>query len=104
MEPNSLNQSDAWHEAVCSALVKIRWRVGAGIRRFRIIPLSDGTWSSSTSNLFFDLKVAGIPSGLGFRTLKAGVKKNSARYTLFETLGVKPASAAFIAEKDSGIT
>lgn len=97
-------QSDAWHEAVCSTLSKmprIMRRLKPEILQLRILPLSNGSWTSSRNaeNVFFDLTLADIPNNLGIFSLKAGIEQTSDRYKLFEELGVKSADAVLIAGK-----
>lgn len=99
-------QSEQWHETVCNALeriIKLQPRnVREDIKNLPILPLNNGNWISSRSpdaeNVFFDLKVVGIPGDLGFSFIKAGIKKQSARYRVLQVLGVKPADVAIIAK------
>jgi hypothetical protein len=61
------------------------------ITQLRILPLSDGTWTSADSkgDIMFDCPLVGIPGDLDVRVIGAGVKNFTFRYMLFRALGVK---------------
>jgi hypothetical protein len=104
MESEFHLQSYGWHEAVCSCLLPHmspgpRRSSKPAIQRLRILPLSNGSFVSSreAQDIFFDLRVAEIPDDLGLVALVAGLTPSTARYRLFQELGVKPADAEVIA-------
>jgi hypothetical protein len=109
MERHFNVQPDSWHEAVCLSLYNGLQRTPkkkrsgrlAEIRKLCLLPLSNGSWisSSDTYNVFFDLKAFNIPSDLGLHSLQAGIKKYSNRYRLFDELGVKSADPAIVGQK-----
>ena len=100
-------QSTIWHEAVCQKLYEIpntrtgRRDFSREIRRLPILPLSDGSWASgsSDSTIFFDTELAGIPQDLGIQFLEADISPASWRHKLFKNLGVREADCQFVANK-----
>jgi hypothetical protein len=100
-------QSTIWHEAVCQKLYGIpntrtgRRDISLEIRQLPILPLSDGSWAtgSSDSVIFFDTELAGIPQDLGIQFIEANIPPGSWRHQLFKKLGVREADCQFVADK-----
>lgn len=95
-------QPPAWHEAVCRILHGICYGyMYSEIRGLCILPLGDGSWISanSSSDIYFDSKLAGVPQDLGLRILKADIPWQSWRYLLFEKCGIREADSRRVAFK-----
>src|SRR5882762_8224145 len=100
-------QSTIWHEAVCQKLYEIpntrtgRRNLSLDIWQLPILPLSDGSWASGSSDsvIFFDTELAGIPQDLGIQFLEADISPASWRHKLFKQLGVREADCQFVANK-----
>jgi len=95
-------QSDAWHDAVASLLLRL---LPPGIVRpdvlpLRLIPLHNGKWAptAQASTFMFPPGVS-IPDDLGLQSIAPRITKSSPRYQLFVRLGVMPANPVPIAKK-----
>ena len=95
-------QSDAWHDAVASLLLRL---LPPGIVRLdvlplRILPLHNGKWvPAAQASMFMFPPGVSIPDDLGLQSIAPRITKSSPRYQLFVRLGVMPANPVQIATK-----
>ena len=100
-------QSDAWHDAVASLLLRL---LPPGIVRLdvlplRILPLHNGTWvPAAQASMFMFPPGVSIPEDLGLQSIAPRINKSSPRYQLFVRLGVMPANPVPIANKILTVT
>jgi len=97
-------QSDAWHDAVASLLLRLPpppyGIVRLEVVPLRILPLHNGTWAPAgqASSFMFSPGVS-IPDDLGLQSIAPRIAKSSPRYQLFGRLGVMPPNPVTIAKK-----
>ena len=93
--------TDTWHESVCGHLLQSleadacrRW----SMRSLKIIPLADGTWTTSwLQDLFFHPSFS-IPLNLGVHFIRQ-LDPHSSRYRLFQKLGISEVTPQSLAER-----
>ncbi|KAH8077483.1 hypothetical protein BXZ70DRAFT_696693, partial [Cristinia sonorae] len=92
-------QTDEWHESVCDYLLDIS---GSGLEQLRslpIIPLADGSWKSSRFfPVYFSPSSLAVPLDLGVYFVQP-LERQSARYRLFQRLGISEADPQSIARR-----
>jgi hypothetical protein len=96
-------QSDAWHDAVATFLLRLpRPPFGpAEVLKLRILPLLDGSWAPAVFAPRFTFPPTGvsIPDDLDLQSIAPGIEAFSPRYRLFTRLGVTPSNPVPIAKK-----
>ena len=95
-------QSDAWHDAVASLLLRLLppGTIRADVYRLRILPLHNGEWKpAAQASMFMFPPGVSIPDDLGLQSIAPRITKSSPRYQLFVRLGVMPANPVPIANK-----
>jgi hypothetical protein len=97
------SKSASWHESVAACVLRLRTHVERGIRpevsMLRILPLCNGSWALASSASKFIFAGVSIPDGLGLQSIAPDIPDPSARYKLFDRLGVTKANPAAIATK-----
>ncbi|KAH8981074.1 hypothetical protein EDB92DRAFT_1805391 [Lactarius akahatsu] len=99
------SQSAAWHESVATCLLRLPHTFGRSTRPevmlLRIIPLHKGSWAvaSLASRFMFPPTGVNIPDDLDLQSVAPGISMFSARYHLFDRLGVTLPNPVAIANK-----
>ena len=97
-------QSDAWHDAVASLILRLplppRGTIRPEVLPLRILPLHNGKWvPAAQANMFMFPPGVSIPDDLGLQSIAPRITKSSPRYQLFTRLGVMAANPVPIATK-----
>jgi hypothetical protein len=96
-------KSATWHESVAACILRLRTPFERGIRpevsMLRILPLCNGGWTLASSASMFIFAGVSIPDGLGLQSISPDIPDTSARYKLFDRLGVTRANPTMIATK-----
>ncbi|KAL1659087.1 hypothetical protein GGF50DRAFT_131293 [Schizophyllum commune] len=108
-------RSPAWFDAVYSNLYRIydepsnpnqkrgrrSYPYQAPIEALKLIPLSDGTWSSKVDGLkiYFDFNLGDIPDDLGLYRLRPSTDLSLAPRSFYQRMGVQAAKPADIAKQ-----
>ncbi|KAK4443440.1 hypothetical protein QBC34DRAFT_311031 [Podospora aff. communis PSN243] len=88
-----------WHQELASVLLPLS-RTDALrplLKRLPIIPLSNGTWVSSSQNPVFtssSLKLSRLPSSISLPLVASSASANTSRRLLYQSLGVQEISGA----------
>ncbi|KAH8077516.1 hypothetical protein BXZ70DRAFT_962644 [Cristinia sonorae] len=94
-------QDNAWHESICTLLLEI-WDAESSnhwqMKSLRIIPHTDNTWCSSWLTAHFSSPNHDIPPDLGLYYVRP-IEPQSARYRMYQKLGVTEASPISIAKR-----
>jgi hypothetical protein len=100
-------QSDAWHDAVASLLLRLLppGTIRPDVLPLRILPLHNGKWApAAQASMFMFPPGVSIPEDLGLQSITPRITKFSPRYRLFVRLGVMPANPVPIANKILTVT
>lgn len=88
-----------WHQELAKVLLPLS-RIDAlrpSLRRLPIIPISGGTWVSSSQNPVFcsaSLRLSKLPSSLSLSVVDPDASANSSRRLLYQSLGISEISSA----------
>ena len=97
------SKSASWHESVATCILRLRTPFESGIRpevsMLRILPLYKGGWALASSASKFIFAGVSIPDGLDLQSIAPDIPDSSARYQLFDRLGVTKPNPAAIATK-----
>src|SRR6266851_1400085 len=96
-------QSDTWHDAVASVILRLPPPLGIirlDVLSLRLLPLHSGRWvPAAQAPLFMFPPGVSIPDDLGLQTITPRITRSSHRYQLFVRLGVMPPNPVPIATK-----
>ena len=98
------SKGPSWHESVATCILRLRTPFGSvhpEVTMLRILPLFNDDWAlaSSASKFMFAPSGVSIPDGLGLQSIAPNISELSARYKLFDRLGVTKPNPPTIATK-----